>query len=128
MKRKTISSEKRAMDRLFSEFIRKRAIVRVHGCERCGAGKVSYKELQCSHYWGRIKKSTRWDEDDAAGLCGGCHMHLEQHPLIHTQWFKEYLGQEAFEYLAARALKPAKPDLNLIAIYLQEKIALLEKG
>lgn len=109
-------------DKIFSEFIRKRAIQRVGGCERCLTGKINYKQLQCSHFWGRGKRSVRWDEDNAAGLCAGCHMYLTAHPKLHYEWFKEYLGEEKFELLESRATRPAKPDLNLIRIYYRVRI------
>ncbi len=101
------------LDTLVSEFIRKRAIVRVGGCERCSSQKYdstredgstypAYMLLQCSHFIGRSTQATRWDEDNAAGLCGGCHMYLEHHPYEHTEWFTNHLGIEVMDLLRAR--------------------------
>ncbi len=115
------------LDKLFSEFVRKRAIQRVHGCERCGAWKADYKELQCSHFFGRAKKSVRWDEDNAAGLCFGCHQHFTSHPLEHTEWFQKRLGDK-FDLLRARAYTPTKPDINAITLYLKEKLKEINNG
>ena len=92
------------LDKLFSEFIRRRA---GHGCERCGHWKASYLELECSHFIGRAKKSVRWDEGNAAGLCFGCHQYLGSHPLEHVEWFKQRLGDK-FDLLLARSRTPAK--------------------
>ena len=72
------------LDSLFSEYIRKRAISKVGGCERCLTPKFdiqkdngdifpAWKQLQCSHFIGRSKKSTRLDEDNCIGICGACH-------------------------------------------------------
>jgi len=110
------------LDKLFSEYIRRRAISRGHGCERCGHWKVSYKDLQCAHMFGRAKKSTRWDPDNAAGLCGGCHMYLDSQAEEKVQWFKKLLGAVAYQHLMIRARTPQKPDENAITLYLKESI------
>ena len=111
------------LDKLFSEVIRTRAMKRVHGCERCLSCKIDYKQLQCSHFWGRAKKSVRYDEDNAAGLCSGCHMYFTAHPHEHNEWFRERLGQGGFDLLTSRANRThPKIDENLIGIYLRERI------
>ena len=114
------------LDKLFGQYIRMRAIQRVHGCERCLTGKSSWKELQCSHFIGRGRRSVRFDEDNAIGLCGACHMYLTAHPLEHVRWFTEHLGQEGVDLLLARNRDMIKPDEKLIAIYYREKIKELE--
>ena len=111
-----------ALDTLFSLYIRIRAMKRVGGCERCLKKKTSYKQLQCSHFFGRAKKSLRWDEDNAAGLCFGCHQYLGSHPLEHTKWFEEYLGEAKFTLLQARERIIQKPDREAITLYLKDKI------
>ena len=121
------------LDKLFSEVIRKRAISRVNGCERCLTQKhdtlkdsgdtfYAYMYLECSHFWGRGKRSVRYDEENAAGLCHGCHRYFTSHPAEHYQWFLERLGQVHFDFLATRARRPQKIDENLIGIYLRELI------
>ncbi len=110
------------LDKLFSEFIRRRAIQRVGGCERCLTGKTSYKQLQCSHFHGRARRSVRWDESNAAGLCPGCHMYLTAHPLEHVEWFKQYIGEVEFDLLQSRMRQTRpKPDQNLLMIYYRQK-------
>lgn len=115
------------LDILFSEFIRRRAIKRVHGCERCLTYKDDYKQLQCSHFYGRSKRSVRWDEQNAAGLCAGCHMYFEANPQVHVEWFKAYIGEKEFDLLQARMRQTyPKPDQKLLALYYREKIKELE--
>ena len=114
------------LDILFSEYIRKRALKRVHGCERCFAGKTDYKELQCSHFIGRSRRSVRWDEDNGAGLCGGCHMYLTAHPTEHVQWFMNHLGKEKIDLLMSRNRIRDKPDISAITLYLKAKIQEVE--
>lgn len=124
-------------DILFSESIRKRAIKLVGGCERCltpkhdilkDDGKLfpAWKQLQTSHFWGRVKKAVRWDEDNAVGLCGACHLYFTAHPAEHTRWYKEHLGEQAYDLLEARAHIPQKPDEKALEIYLKSKIKELE--
>ena len=116
------------LDKIFSQVIRMTAISRVHGCERCLAGKTDYKQLQCSHFIGRARRVVRWDEDNSAGLCAGCHMYLSAHPLEHVQWFTDYLGQEKIDLLLARNRNREKPDKEAIRLYLKAKIRTLEEG
>lgn len=125
-------------DKLFSEFIRRRAIQRVGGCERCltpkfnttkddGSTFPAWKTLQCSHIWGRSNKSVRYDEDNAFGLCGGCHTYFHGHPIEYREFALDKLGQEKFDMLYGRVFKPCKPDIKLLTIYYREKIKELEK-
>ena len=103
------------LDDLFSEYIRKRAMVRVGGCEKCktmkfdttredGSTKPAYMQLEAAHYHGRGPHATRWDIDNSAGLCMGCHSYLDANPVEKTAWFKEQLGDEAFELLELLSL------------------------
>lgn len=115
------------LDRLFSEFVRKRAIKLVGGCERCLTWKRDYKELQCSHFFGRAQKSVRWDEDNACGLCFGCHQYFGSHPLEYVEWFKQRLGVVKFDLLQVRAwISYPKPDKEAIRLYFKEQIRRLE--
>ncbi len=112
----------KALDALFSIFIRMRAIKTAGGCERCLTRKTDYKQLQCSHFIGRGSWSTRFDEDNAAGLCGGCHMYLEHHPLEHTEFFRKRLGDK-IDLLICRGRTPVKHlDIKMLTLYFKEKI------
>ena len=123
-----------SLDTLFSEYIRKRALQQTGGCERCGTPKYDIQRddsilpawmlLQCSHFIGRSKRATRWDEDNAAGLCPGCHMYFTSHPLEHVEFFKARLGDD-FDLLQARA-RAIKPDKEAIRLYLEVKIKEME--
>ena len=116
------------LDKLYSEFIRKRAIKRVQGCERCFNGKSSWKDLQTSHFYGRSRRSVRFDETNATGLCGACHMFLSSHPQEHYEWFRNYIGEAEFMFLEGRMRQIGKVDEKLLAIYYQEKIRELDDG
>lgn len=114
------------LDVLFSEFIRKRAMVRVNGCERCLAGKVDYKQLQTSHFWGRGRKSVRFNINNGSGLCGACHMYLDSFPKEHVDWVKNRLGEDAFDMLEIQANTPQKPDIEAITLYLKEQLKAID--
>lgn len=106
-------------DMIFSKFIRLRA----GGiCEYCGKLKI----LQCSHFHGRRKRSTRYDPDNACALCFSCHQHLGENPYEHTEFFKKRLGSERFELLNIRANMIVKVDKERAKAELKEKIKLIE--
>jgi len=122
------------LDKLFSEFIRRRAIKTAGGCERCLVQKYdiqkengdifpAWKQLQCSHYHGRGIKSVRYDPDNAAGLCGACHLYLGSQPDEHKQFFINRLGEHGYDMLLARKRQSAKYiDKSIITLYLKAEI------
>jgi len=112
------------LDILFSKYIRLRAGGK---CEYCGEAKA----LQCSHFHGRRKQSTRYDLDNAAGLCFSCHQHLSENPYEHTEFFKKRLGSERFDCLNIRAntvVKRNKADKESLGNSLKSLILLCEMG
>ena len=124
------------VDKLFSEFIRRRAIKRVGGCESCltpkpdiekedGSMLPGWKRLQCAHFWGRGKGSTRCDVENAFGLCGACHIYFGAHPAEFTEWYIQQRGQRAYDLLQVRARSAGKTDENLIRLFLKEEMAKL---
>jgi len=113
------------LDVLVSEYVRRRAIQRVGGCERCLTPKTDYKQLQAAHFHGRSKRSVRYDPDNLAGLCFGCHQYLDSHPLEKVEFFKSLLGEQDFDLLNSRMRNMEKPDKKLLTIYYQEKLKCL---
>lgn len=113
------------LDRLFSEFIRKRAVLTAGGCEYCGK-KLPWKRLDCSHFIGRRKRSTRWDPDNACGLCRTCHFYLGEHPYEHTKFFEKRLGSERLEQLIIKSNTIVKPDREKIELTLKEALRTLD--
>ena len=109
----------RQSDKIFSQFIRTRAGWK---CERC------YKQyepptsgLHCSHFWGSAKESTRFEPDNCAALCYGCHMHFTANPIEHTEYFKIRLGEKRFKTLTLQANATRKKrDDKIDAMYAQK--------
>jgi len=113
------------LDKLFSRYIRLKAEGK---CEYCGKF-VGYNRLQCSHFIGRRKRSTRYDPENACALDFSCHTFFQEHPYIHTEFFKKRLGSERFELLNARAeviSKVSKESKEKMKQDLREKIEFLE--
>ena len=108
------------LDRLFSKYVRLKAGEK---CERCGH-YTPFGNLQVSHYHGRAKRSTRYDEENVTASCFACHMYFHAHPLEHTEFMIRRLGQQGFDMLTARANTPARyVDINAITLYLREKLS-----
>ncbi len=91
------------LDVLFSQVIRGRA---GGVCEYCGKPK----RLECSHFVGRRKRATRWDTDNACGLCFSCHQYLDEHPYEHVAFWKKRIGSEKLEALVRKGNTIVKID------------------
>ena len=118
------------LDEPFSEAIRRRAIRDAGGCERCltqkhdiqkDNGKIypAWKQLDCAHYYGRTTFSTRWSEDNCAGLCGGCHFYFDDHRREFDRWMLERLGERRFLLLEIQSQRRDKADKVAVGLYLK---------
>lgn len=111
------------LDKLFSEYVR---ALSGGYCRRCGK-YFGYKKLHNAHFHSRRKHSVRWDMDNSAPICYGCHSHIDGNPFVKIEFFLELLGRERLEKLNERAEKlHPKPDKEALAIYFQEKIKALK--
>ena len=108
------------LDKLFAQYIK----LRDKWCQRCGGASG----LQTAHFHSRRKRSVRYDPDNACLLCFGCHIYLDGNPLEKVEFFKQILGEEAFDLLNARArITYPKLDKEAIKLYLKEQIRKLEE-
>ena len=82
-------------DDKFSIFIR----ARDGKCLKCG----TTEGLTCSHYHGRGKSATRFDEDNCIALCWECHQEWEGPKAEYTQFMLERLGPGTFIALTLKA-------------------------
>lgn len=100
-------------DALFSDYIREKAN---WSCERCFRQFTPpTRELQCSHYFSRAKRSVRFDFENAAALCGKCHFYLgsPENRKEHEEFFIRKLGREKYDLLCLRASLAANSmDVN----------------
>lgn len=110
------------LDVLFSKVVRRRAIANMGGCEYCGERRA----LQCSHFIGRRKRNTRYDLDNACGLCFSCHQYLDEHPYEHVAFWEKRLGTEKLEELVRKGNMIARNiDKDAIEKYLLRQLELL---
>ncbi len=102
------------LDKLFSDYIR----ARDKFCQKCGRSG----SLQTSHFHGRRKKSTRWDELNCVALCFTCHRHFTENPLEHCEWFKNHMGEDEFYHLNVRAQMIDRPLIEPMELYYKKKL------
>ena len=113
---------KKYLDDLCKKIVKERAMQRVGGCERCLTRKKSISELDWAHCQPRNRLSTRWDIDNAAGFCGGCHIYLDNNHDEKREFFIKLLGEERYELIRMQSLISQKVDYDLIKLYLEQKI------
>lgn len=120
------------LDNLYSELIRRRAILRRHGCERCGRWKSDWKELQAHHFCSREHFTTRWDERNGVGLCGGCHRHVQANDDVNKELLARVLPdeyeREGLYVLTNMTTKQCPVDYKAVEVYLREMIRRLRDG
>ena len=111
------------LDKLFSRFVR---LLSGGYCRRC-CKYFGYKKLHNAHFHSRRKHSVRWDTENTAPLCYGCHSYIDGNPFKKIEFFLELLGQKRFNLLNERAeiLKP-QIDKATLKKDLQDKIKKLE--
>ena len=115
MKRKQIKLY--PLDLVFSKVIK---IEVVYTCEYCGKKGV---QLHCHHgVVGRRYRNTRYEKDNCAVVCVGCHWFLGDFPQINTAFFLKRIGSDRMEQLQIIARSGHKPDLELIKSELTEKL------
>ena len=115
------------LDILFSKYIRLRAD---YTCEYCGSvqnPETKRPQMDTAHFKGRRYRQVRWDTDNAACLCHGCHMHMHDNPDTWAKFFETRLGSRRLEELGIRAEKTwPKVDKAAIKADLVEKIRGME--
>ena len=92
-------------DKIFSDIIRTRDS---WTCQRCNKtinrfSPTARQGLHCSHFIGRSRYNTRFDEDNCVALCYGCHRYFTSNPLEHHEWQHKRMGEERLVDLHARS-------------------------
>ena len=112
-------------DKVFSQYIRTRDN---WTCQRCGKRyEPPTSALHCSHFMGRGKEATRFDEENADAMCYGCHQYFTAHPLFHYDWQVKRKGQKTVDSLRLRANQYHKRDREMAYIYWTERLKELKK-
>jgi hypothetical protein len=87
-------------------------------CAVCGA----QKGLQAMHLFPKGRyPHLRFDLDNGAPGCAGCHRGLTNDHEQHRDFCRRYLGESRYEALRLRSISRAKNDIDLVLIYLRQK-------
>lgn len=82
-------------DKHFSHYIRTKAGWK---CERCHKQYTPPTTgLQCSHFQGRAKLATRYEENNAFAHCAGCHTYFGANPYEFVEWAIDKLGIDTID-------------------------------
>lgn len=109
-------------DDIFSKYIRKRDAE----CRRCHS-RVQFNKQgdpithQASHFQGRRKEATRFDEDNVDCLCSGCHQYFTANPGEHYQWQVKVKGQDMVDKIILRSNTYMKKDRAMARLYWEER-------
>ena len=100
-------------DSLFSAFIR----ARDGKCVKCGK-RPPEVQLQCSHFWARGRKNTRYDPENCDALCAACHYWNtdcweNEKQGMYRDYKIEQLGIEGYNALQERARIHRKDKLAI---------------
>lgn len=107
-------------DKAFSLYIRTRDSWTCQRCRRQYEPPTS--ALHCSHFMGRGKEATRFDEENADAICYGCHRYFTAHPAEHYQWQVKKKGQKVVDALILRSNQYQKKDRKLAHLYWTERL------
>jgi len=127
-KRKKITVE--LLDRLFSKYVRLMSGGYCKRCWRLGRPNAykGWKNLDCAHFRPRGIHATRWDYNNVAPLCSGCHFYIDNNSTAKDEFFLEILGKELFDAVIEKAKPGSKPDREKIKVELKVKIKILTQG
>jgi hypothetical protein len=105
--------KKATVSAVFSQVIRERDD---WTCQVCGTSRRNIGGLSASHHIAKgmgSKLAVAWDLDNATAKCeveglhpNGCHKWMDAHPLHHTEWIRQHLGEARYEALKDRSLNP----------------------
>lgn len=112
-----------AADKVFSQYVR----LRDRECKRCHSPvKFNDKGLpithQASHFQGRGKENTRFNEFNVDTLCGGCHQYFTANPAEHYQWQVLTKGQDMVDSLILASNMYVKKDRKLQQMFWSQKL------
>ena len=116
----------RKSDTLYTKLMRFRF---GYTCQKCGRKYSEYdtealRNLGVSHYYGRGRESTRFDDDNVTLLCNlPCHRKWEGiEREKYTEYMIERLGQKGFDALTLRSNTNKKRDDATDLLILKKKL------
>ena len=130
-KKPTVSALKKKLDRIFSEYIRRRDADKHTGFAKCCSCPVRlpWKQMDAGHYISRKHNSTRYHEKNVHAQCRACNRYDEGNTSGYTLFLEGRYGQTIIGYLdrLGHQTKQFRPPelLELIETY---KAKLKEMG
>ena len=124
IKKKAMNRKKivKALDAIFSMYIRKRDNYRCFTCGQLGGPKDGI--MQAGHLFSRVNYSTRWDELNTHCQCKSCNYTHEFNPHIYVNKFIDKYGLEKYQDLTFKhnqQFKISTPDLLVLTDYYKKK-------
>lgn len=115
-----LSKEIAKLDRIFSEFIRKRDCNGGHGkCISCGK-IITYNDSDCGHYVNRKHMATRFDEQNCNAQCRSCNRFDEGNIQGYRKGLIKKYGEKAVEMLEIKKHNISKIGIFEIGILITE--------
>lgn len=101
---------KSKLDRIFSEYIRRRDSDPTTGYGRCiSCGKVvHWKDADAGHYVNRKHMSLRYDERNVHLQCRSCNRYDEGNMLGYTKALQKKYGERVLDYLQVKKNNTSK--------------------
>lgn len=124
MKKSNRSKKIDKLDRIFSEFIRKRDTTPYGYCISCNK-IITYDTCDCGHYINRKHMSLRFDEKNCNAQCRACNRFDEGAIQGYRRGLIKKIGEEATNMLEIRkhnTSKLSEPELDILIAYYKQKI------
>jgi len=121
-KKKNISSLRKKLDRVFSQWIRLRDADEGGTVSCCTCGKLLFwKDAHAGHWISRRHASTRWTPENVHAQCPRCNLYEQGAGAEYAAFILKRYGRETFEALLAEKRQIKKwtaPELqDLIDLY-----------
>lgn len=118
MKLQSYATLKRKMDKVFSEYVRRRHADAdgTVACVCCGNRK-HWKKMQAGHFVTRTRMTTRWDLENCAPQCGKCNVLLRGNAVGYAHYLVNRYGQDIFARLrdkSALVVKYSRRELRAL--------------
>ena len=120
MKKKSIKTLKLKLDKIFSEYIRRRVADKFGNVECVTCGKVMHwKEAHCGHWISRAKLNTRFDERNCNVQEAGCNTFRNGEPQKYWIYMEKKYGREVMDEL----IQKSNEIVKLTPSWYEERIA-----
>jgi len=121
----------KALDKVFSEWIRKRDADEYGRVKCCTCPSVAHwSEMDCGHWMGRSSMSTRFDERNSHVQCRSCNRHMDGMYHEHRDYIVERYGKSTCSELyglSHRELKLMQHEVDELTESFKQKIKDLEQ-